>query len=213
MFAIYSNNGLNFRSTIDNLYNLSNVDSLARARNNINEGLPKDHSLKDRKKISTSKNIEEAREAYKKVANIDTKEPIFHVKDIMTKDVITLFDTSTLQEAYDLMQENDIRQIPILSFETKKIIGMVFEKTILDLIINDIEYATNTLQKQLSLIDFNNVITTDPITDIRRIAKVMVDFSLSAIPVVDEEDNLQGIVSRANVLKAVANTPPLQIWG
>ncbi len=41
MFAIYNNNGLSFRSTIDNLYNLSNVDSIARSRNNVNEGLPK----------------------------------------------------------------------------------------------------------------------------------------------------------------------------
>jgi predicted transcriptional regulator len=41
----------------------------------------------------------------------------------------------------------------------------------------------------------------------------MVDFSLTAIPVVDQNDNLLGIVSRANILKAVANTPPMQIWG
>lgn len=213
MFAIYNNNGLSFRSTIDNLYNLSNVDSIARARNNIEEGLPKDHSLKNKKKLyNSSAQIEEAENAYKKIANIDTRVEVFHVKDIMTKDVISLYEDDSIQDAYDIMQAHDIRQVPVLNRQTEQIVGMVFQSTILDLVLNDIEFAQSTLKRQLSSIDFSEVLTTDPITDIRRVSKVMVDFSLTAIAVVDQDDKLQGIVSRANVLKAVANTPPLQIW-
>lgn len=213
MFAIYNNNGLSFRSTIDNLYNLSNVDSIARSRNNIEEGLPKDHSLKNKKKLyNSSSQVEEAKEAYKKIANIDTRVEVFHVKDIMTKQIISLYEDSTIQDAYNIMDEHNIRQVPVLNKETGQIIGMVFQDTILDLLVKDIEYAQSTLRKTLSSIDFSEVLTTDPLTDIRRVSKVMVDFSLTAIAVVDQDDNLQGIVSRANVLKAVANTPPLQIW-
>lgn len=51
MFAIYNNSGLNFRSTIDNLYNLPNLDAIARVRNNVEEGLPKDHTLKNKKAL------------------------------------------------------------------------------------------------------------------------------------------------------------------
>lgn len=213
MFAIYNNSGLSFRSTIDNLYNISNVDSLARARNNINEGLPKDHSLRKKKKLYSAKEVNEAEVAYKKIANIDTKEPIFHVKDVMTSDVITLDKEDTLQKAYELMDENQVKQIPILDKENNQIVGMITYKKILDLLMGDKEFIESTLKRTLSSIDFDEVITTDPISDIRRVAKVMVDFRLSAIPVVDQEDNLHGIVSRANILKAVANTPPMQIWG
>lgn len=213
MFAIYNNRGLSFRSTIDNLYNLSSIDSIARVRNNIEEGLPKDHSLKNKKKLYRSAiQVEEAETAYRKIANIDTKEQVFHVKDIMTKDVISLFEEDTIQMAYELMEEKEIRQIPVLNKNTNQILGMVFQNTILGLIIKDIEFAQMTIKKPLSSVDFGEVITADPITDIRRVSKVMVDFSLSAIPVVDQNDKLQGIVSRANVLNAVANTPPLQIW-
>ena len=213
MFAIYNNNGLSFRSTIDNLYNLSNVDSIARSRNNIEEGLPKDHSLKNKKKLySNSSQVEEAQEAYKKIANIDTRVEVFHVKDIMTRQIISLYEDSTIQDAYNIMDEHNIRQIPVLNKQTGQITGMVFQDTILNLLVKDIDYAQSTLRKSLSSIDFSEVLTTDPLTDIRRVSKVMVDFSLTAIAVVDQDDRLQGIVSRANVLKAVANTPPLQIW-
>ncbi|RXJ89079.1 CBS domain-containing protein [Arcobacter sp. CECT 8983] len=220
MFAIYNKGGLNFRSTIDNLYSMSNVESVSEARNNTEEGLPKDHSVKEKKKDQgQNKNSfeqlleKDAANTYKEIANIDTKEPIFHISDLMRTDVITLNTNNKVNEAYEIMEENEIRQIPILDPETNKIIGMVTHKVLLDYIFNDLEYAEHNSEKTLDNLELREVITAHPLTDIRRVAKVMVDFSLTAIPVVDENDMIRGIVSRANILKAVANTPPLQIWG
>jgi len=212
MFAIYNNNGLNFRSTIDNLYNLPNLEALSRTRNNVEEGLPKDHSLKKRKKLYENKDLKEAESVYKRIANIDTSVPIYNVADIMTSDVIVLNEENTLQEAYDLMIENEINQIPIIKKEDEQIIGMVSYKMILEILMNDLEFTQFNLNKTLENLDFEDVLTADPITDIRRVAKVMVDFKLGAITIVDQDDKIKGIVSRANILKAVANTPPLQIY-
>ncbi|QKF82290.1 HPP family protein [Halarcobacter ebronensis] len=214
MFAIYNNNGLSFRSTVDNLYTLSTVDSIARIRNNVEEGLPKNHtSTKNKNRLYNESSIDEATEVYKSIANIDTKVEIYHIKDLMTNDVLTLTTNNTLQEAYDLMVENDIRQIPIIDDTRNIVIAMLNERDILNYILGDLEFANSTLRKTLGTFDLKEVITADPITDIRRVAKVMVDFSLTAIPIVDQNDKLLGIVSRANILKAVSNTPPLQIWG
>jgi len=214
MFAIYNNNGLNYRSTIDNLYGLSNIDSIARVRNNVEEGLPKNYSTKRKKRLYEDTSIDEATEIYKSVANIDTSQEIFHVKDLMTKNVYVLTKDNTLQEAYDLMEEKKIRQIPIINNNNeRKIISIINQKDILNAIMDDIEYSSSTAKKTIGSLNLGDVITADPITDIRRVAKVMVDFSLTAIPIVDQNDNLLGIVSRANILNAVSNTPPLQIWG
>lgn len=214
MFAIYNNNGLSFRSTVDNLYNMSNVDSIARAKNNVEEGLPKDHSTKSKKRLYEDNQINEATEVYRSIANIDTKAEIFHVKDLMTRDVFFLNQNNTMQDAYDLMESEDIRQIPIVNQDDdNKIIAMVNQKHILNSVLNDLEFVNATLRRPLSSFDLGEVITADPITDIRRVAQVMVDFSLTAIPIVDQDDKLLGIVSRANILNAVANTPPLKIWG
>lgn len=214
MFAIYNNNGLSFRSTVDNLYTLSNVDSIARAKNSLDEGLPKNHSTKEKKRVSDNAALNDATEIYRSIANIDTREEIFHVKDLMTKEVFVLTQDSTLKEAYDLMDSKQVRQIPIVNNEEEgRIVAMISERNILSSVLNDMEFINSTLRRSLSSFDLGEVITADPITDIRRVAKVMVDFSLTAIPIVDQDDNLLGIVSRANILKAVANTPPLKIWG
>ena len=40
----------------------------------------------------------------------------------------------------------------------------------------------------------------------------MIDFKLDAIPVVDEEDTLVGIVSKSDIIKAVSTIPKLQLY-
>ena len=56
-----------------------------------------------------------------------------------------------------------------------------------------------------------DVITSDPITDVRR-ARVMTDYHLTAIPIVDASDSLIGLISRSDILRCVANDPPLSLW-
>ena len=70
----------------------------------------------------------------------------------------------------------------------------------------------HTVDKPAIDIAKEDVITSDPISDIRRVAKVMVDFNLNAMPIVSQEDKIVGIVSRTDILKAVSTIPPLRLW-
>ena len=66
----------------------------------------------------------------------------------------------------------------------------------------------------LNLTDIHlpQIITADPLTDIRSVSKVMIDFKLHAIPIVEENDILIGIVSKTDIIKAVSNIPQFQLW-
>jgi acetoin utilization protein AcuB len=59
---------------------------------------------------------------------------------------------------------------------------------------------------------YQEFISTDPISDIRRVAKVMIDFKHDAIPVVNSNDILVGIVSKTNIINAVSHIPNLKLW-
>ena len=51
-----------------------------------------------------------------------------------------------------------------------------------------------------------------PETDIRRLARVLLDTGLPGLPVVDDRDSVIGFVSRTDILRAVVADPPLDLW-
>ena len=206
MFAIYNNGTVGFRSTSDNLYELKNVEEAEAARFEPKEGLIQDFSSELNKE---QKN--EFLNSYKKIASLDNLEPVYKVKDIMTKDVVYATTNYTVQELYNLIKEKGVSQIPITAFG-KKIIGVVNKKIILTLLMNHIDEVETILSRKIEDIFLPEVLTADPESDVRRVVKVMLDLKLDAIPIVDENDILVGIVSKTDVLKAVANLPKLQLW-
>ena len=209
MFAVYNNGSVSMRSTADNLYDLKQID----APSNI-QLKPDDDTLfqdyMDSKKNNNSSD-QNALDIYKKMANIDTKELVYHVRDIMTRDCTTINSKQTIKEAYDILKELNISQIPVVVFG-KKIQGLINNKTILNLLLEDIDNNEEILNRKIEDIFLPELITADPISDIRRVSKVMIDFKLHAIPIVDEEDIVIGIVSKTDIIKAVSNIPHLQLW-
>lgn len=213
MFAIYNSGSVGFRSTADNLYELKNTDAPGEVRLK-----PDDDTLfqeymdsKNKKNSQENPNLQ-AINSYKKMANIDTNEAVYHVKDIMTENCIYIKNKATLDEAYKVLKENKVSQIPVVNDE-KKIYGLINKKIILNEIMQEPDEARIILQKKIIDIQNNELIATDPISDIRRVSKVMIDFKLDAIPVVNEDDVLVGIVSKTDIIKAVSNIPSLQLWG
>ncbi len=208
MFAMYDDDGLNFRSTIDHLYNLHTVTSTSAIKNNT-DGKNK-QSFED--KLYQGKITEEAKDKYKQITNLDTKVEIFHVEEIMSHRVMTINDSKTIIECYNLMEEYKLQQIPVIADSELHLKGMITKQDILRYLVDDIEYAGKNINRHIYDISTKKIITTDPISDIRRVAKVMIDFNINAIPVVNGDDILVGMVSRHDIVKAVSNIPHMQIW-
>ena len=79
--------------------------------------------------------------------------------------------------------------------------------------MEDLDYAKNYGNRAVNDIATKSIITTDPVSDVRRVAKVMDDFNLNALPVVNENDVLVGIVSKNDIIKAVSSSlNHLQMW-
>ena len=136
MFAIYNKGSVGFRSTVDNLYSLNNIENIQASRFNPDEGTIQNFdNLLNKQDKETKK---EAINMYKKMANIDTSEIIYQAKDIMTKNCIYIDEKSSVKDAYDVLKEYKVGLLPVVSFG-KRIIGTIDKKIILNLLMDDLE--------------------------------------------------------------------------
>jgi CBS domain-containing protein len=210
MFTVYNNGSVQFRSTSDNLYNLKKVDKSAESRHKPDDEMfhfLDNNNSKNKKDHYTNESIS----SYKKMADLSTIDVIHHVLDIMTADCISIHQDETLRDVYELLKEKTISQVPIIG-DAGKIISMINIKDILNLLMQDIDNGDELLNKSLYSIYLPNFVTTDPITDIRRVAKVMLENKIDAIPVVNKREILVGIVSKSDIIKAISHIDDLQFW-
>jgi len=208
MFSMYDDDGLNFRNNIDHLYSVHEVSSSQKLKNKVKD----ENKQNFEETLYEGKITKEATAAYKQMTNLDTREDIYHVEQIMSHNVITVDDSRTIRECYEIMKEHTIQQLPIIAENKLHLKGIITRHDILKFTINDLELADENFDKEISNIATKKIITTDPISDIRRVSQVMLDFNINALPVVNANDILVGIVSRNDVVKAVASLPHLRLW-
>ncbi len=153
----------------------------------------------------------EAITAYQKMIRQDNMvEPLVHIYQIMSSPVSTISLDVSLVEAWQKLKEENIRQL-IVTTEKKRIIGILADKDILKR-INVID-NTIIMDQDTSVGDIipGEVVTTDSISDIRRVAKVMADYHINAMPVLENEQ-LVGIVTRGDILRGFSENPKLNLW-
>jgi len=210
MFAMYDDDGLNFRTTIDHLYNIHEIAKLQKVKNRTNyDDLDRQNHNQT---LYKGKITKEATQKYKQISNLDTKVEIYHVEQIMSKKVLTVTDDKTISYCYEIMKHYEVQQLPVVTDIDHQLKGIITRHDILKYMVENIDDIQEKFQTDIKQIATKKIITTDPISDIRRVAKVMLDFNLNAIPVVNSDDQLVGIVSRNDILKAVSTLPHFQMW-
>ena len=114
MFTVYNNGNVGFRSTADNLYELKNIDELSPARLKPDEGFIQ--QFNNKKDQGEKKSSENAISEYKKMANIDTLEPVYEVKDIMTRNCIYIDNESIISCGNIYLKINKIKNFMFCLF-------------------------------------------------------------------------------------------------
>lgn len=144
------------------------------------------------------------------------------VKDIMTKEVITVRDTDTVDHAGKIMLERKISGLPVVNHE-EELVGVVSEA---DLIYREgnihlptfipimdgvifLESMKKVEEQVKKMIGYKvkDVMTRDVITikekaPVEEAARIMMDKKVNRLPVVRNK-KIVGIVTRSDILKAI----------
>ncbi len=131
------------------------------------------------------------------------------VRNWMTKDVITTDESASLSEAINILKQHKIRRLPVL--RKGKLIGIVSDR---DLKEASPSKATSLdiweLHYLMSKIKVKDIMTKKPLTvspenTLERAAIILFDNKIGGLPVVDEKNNLVGILTEQDVFKALIN--------
>ena len=217
MFSIHGITGQTFRGSLEHLIQVPGAFASRHARgvNREGEELGTEFELV-RRRMADDQQIDpryaRAAAAYAKSLRPETqRDPVRHAYQVMSRSVLTLGTEDTVEAAWRLLAARGVRQAPVLE-SSRGVVGMVSERELLTVIDLEDKTPTGGLERPVRKVMVSPVVCADPVADIRRIARVLLDSGLSALPVVDESGELTGIVSRGDILRATLADPPLSLW-
>lgn len=121
------------------------------------------------------------------------------VRDVMTRQLVTLDDGATLQDARDAMRRDHIRHVPIVS--SGRLVGLLSHR---DLVRAQVESPTaRNLGAPVRTAMTREVRTVTPDTPLLAAAQRMQELKLGCLPVVEEGGTLVGILTEADFLRLV----------
>lgn len=122
------------------------------------------------------------------------------VEEIMKVDVAYLFPTDSISKAILLMSSKKIRHIPIVN-EHRHIVGVITDRDIKDAAPSIFRANDNKedLEKPVSTIMKQNVITGHPLDFVEEIAALFYEHKISCMPIIKDQ-KLVGIVTETDLL-------------
>ena len=114
------------------------------------------------------------------------------VKQIMTRDVITVTAPGSRQEALTKMLEHNVSGLPVVKKSDGSLVGMVTRKDIFN----------NPSEEQIAMLMSSDLVTVTPYTSVKSAAIKFVENRINRIPVV-EHDRLVGIVTPTDMLQVL----------
>ena len=207
MFMVYGIRGPTFSGPLEELLR---VNALARTA-----GIRKIAAKGDELSItanSGTKPHEAAIKAYQAVIQPDVERgPLYHASEIMTHQVVSLQDEDDVAKAWQIFRDHHIHEAPVLNAE-QKLVGIVSERDLLTTIDIDNGKVIDAMHRKVKDVMTSPVVAAEGVTDIRRIAKVMVEQAVDGVPIVNDNHVLIGFISRTDILNAVVTDPPLSLW-
>jgi CBS domain-containing protein len=223
MFSVYGVTGRQFTGSAEQLRQIERVNATPRTRRvDANESeLPGRVSADPSSTPSTAtprRAAQQALAAYAPAtAHERQRQPLMRVADIQSSSVLSLTPDVPVLQAWRQLDYHGHAQAPVVNAQGV-LVGLLLRADLLRadrLAMPDLEPAAwqRLMQQPIGDLMWTPVPSVTADTDIRRVASVLHDNDLPGLPVVNEFGHVTGMVTRGDILRAVANDPPLDLWG
>lgn len=224
MFSVYGVGGQLFRGSMEQLRHIGAINSIARSNRVQAVGREgRDHSTDAFTALAQPVASDEAHRsalaayAQTEQAAVLPRHPLKLVLDLMSRVVITVDDSATVLQAWQILAQHGVGQAPVVN-GAAILVGLLSRADLmrserLPTPDSNVLVWRALLAQSVSAIMATPVPSVAPDTDIRRVARVLLDTGLPGLAVVDEQGLVCGFISRSDILRAVVTDPPLDLWG
>ena len=126
-------------------------------------------------------------------------------RDVMTAKPMTGKVSETVAAVMQTMFTQDIRHLPIVS--GKELVGMISDRDLRQFsqaLLDDAGKGRAQLSAPVGKMMTADVLTADPESDVDDLIDIMIENKVGAVPIVDVDGALVGIVSYIDILRAAA---------
>lgn len=209
MFSIYGISGPVFNGTLEDMVRVRALERIRSLRPATRAG---DDAGVYANAGSASFHDKESLRAYHSMQLPDLdRGPLYYAEQIMQRQVIYVSADGDVAQSWRTLRDHRIHQAPVLA-DSVRLVGIVSERDLLTAINIDGERVVESLGRKVNEVMTTPVVAATPVTDIRRIASVMLEHGVDGVPIVNDGGRLVGFVSRGDILRAVVTDPPLSMW-
>ena len=127
----------------------------------------------------------------------------------MTRKVITVEQEANIFDAQQLMAENKFRHLPVIDTEGR-LSGIVTDRDIRSALPYNFFKEPDSQKEKISTLKVKDIMTKDPMSisptyTIQDALLLIQDSNVGALPVVDDDRQLKGIISVRDLLRAFIN--------
>lgn len=136
--------------------------------------------------------------------------------DIMTDNPRTVRQTDTVRDAVELLQSLEIRHLPVVD-EEGELVGMLSDRDLGSLMRSFVDggdpQRTVVSLSGRAVTDFmtSDVVSVDVSADVSAVIELMLEERIGAVPVVDGDGAVAGIISYVDVLRAIGTGGEAQL--
>jgi acetoin utilization protein AcuB len=134
------------------------------------------------------------------------------VSDVMTREVTTVFEESNLQQVLSILGPYRFRHLPVV--DGARLVGILSQRDLLQVTSQGLDKTPAAkLREARALEDTfvrdvmnSKVVTIRPDDSLGAAAQSMLENRVGALPVVDDKDDLLGIITETDLLRCMAHT-------
>lgn len=119
--------------------------------------------------------------------------------DVMTQNPRTILQSDRVSDAVEVVETLDIRHLPVVD-DANTLVGMISDRDLAPLMRNYDETSRRKISEYMS----SAVVSVEEDSDLGEVIEALLEHRIGAVPVVDGDGKITGIISYVDLLRTYA---------